>query len=430
MNHIVVTTAPELLQALEQQASEIRINGTIAGVPSITLPPGTALSGGRLEFKAKGVRLSRNNTLSDIEITTTEHEVAVYNDTTIPDAGTLRLQGVTTVGQVLIVAQEDLQRIRVEIDGLQVLAADLRGRVEQPHGYGVDVLQGGLTLWNRQADPASVFTATLTGVSVGTEETPVRGSGVFLAGHADREGHTTGGILHADLLETLEIVTDGGITPGTPDKISGGVFVVSGAVVDRVEINGPVTTHGANDMVLDLWGETPSWVVNAPVLSTGPSGIGFVNFGVMGDLEVNAPITTTGVGARGFNLYDGSIASARFESITTTGDGAIGIQISKPMGPITVRGDVRTSGGTGMSLVKGVQTRLQATAVSIKPGGDVQAIHIGGRVETSGKDLVAVEVHEGARVREFRVDGGIHALGEGSRAVAIDGVAPGLDVAE
>ena len=38
MNEIVVTSASELVRAIELRASEIRINGTIAGVPSFTLP--------------------------------------------------------------------------------------------------------------------------------------------------------------------------------------------------------------------------------------------------------------------------------------------------------------------------------------------------------------------------------------------------------
>lgn len=100
------------------------------------------------------------------------------------------------------------------------------------------------------------------------------------------------------------------------------------------------------------------------------------------------------------------------------------------MGPITVRGDVRTLGGEGMSLVKGVQTHLRTTAISIKPGGDLPAIHVGGRVETVGANLTAVEVHEGTHVGEFRIDDGVHAPGPGSRAVQVDGVAPGLDRVE
>jgi hypothetical protein len=419
-----VTTAAELAAAIEAGAGDILVEGTISGSPSITLPAGTTLRGGELSFLAKGVRLTRDNTLRDIVVTTTPYEVAVYNDTSVPDAGTLVLDHVTTVGQVYVVAEAATRHVRVEATALHVRDADVRGRVEQPHGYGVDVLQGGLTLWNRQPDPDSSFTATLRDVSIGTEQTPVRGSGVFVAGHADREGRLDGGAFTADLVHTGAVVVDGGIAPGTPDKISGGVFVVSGAHVDRVETAGPVTTHGQNDMVLDNWGRVRDWVVTAPVTSTGPSGIGFVNFGDIDRLDVRAPILTTGPGARGFNLYDGTLAEASFASITTTGDGSIGIQVSKPMGTLTVHGDVETTGGEGMSLVKGVQMSLTAIAFSVKPGGAIDAVDVGGSLRTRGDDVTTLEVADGASIGAWHVGGEVEALGAGSHASSIHGDFP------
>lgn len=217
----------------------------------IALPEGTTLSGGTLRFGGKGVRLTRNNTLRGVRIETRPTKQAILNDTRVFDAGTLRLEDVITRGSVNIVAEEKLTALRVEVSGLHVLEADVRSRTHRPHGYGVDVLQGGFTLWNRQADPKVVVNATLEGISVGTPESPVRGSGVFVAGHADEEGVTTGGVLRIDRLETGSVVIDGGIAPGTPDIITGEMFVVSDAVVDEVVNSGPVATHGQNDMVLD-----------------------------------------------------------------------------------------------------------------------------------------------------------------------------------
>ncbi|MDF8262633.1 hypothetical protein [Luteipulveratus flavus] len=424
---VTVTTAAELADALEADASDIVVQGTISGSPSITLPEGATLRGGELAFLGKGVRLTRDNTLRDITITTMPHEVAVYNDTSVPDAGTFRFENVSTVGQVYLVAEARTTSVRVETMGLHVKEADVRGRVEQPHGYGVDVLQGGLTLWNRQPDASARFTATLRDVSVGTEQTPVRGSGVFVAGYGDREGKAAGGFFEADLIETGAVVTDGGIAPGTPDKITGGVFVVSGAKVEKVLNAGAVTTHGQNDMVLDNWGEVDQWVATAQVTSTGPSGIGFVNFGDITTLDVQAPIVTTGAGARGFNLYDGTLKDAAFHSIRTTGDGSIGVQVSKPLGALTVHHDVETTGGEGMSLVKGVQMTLKAIAFSVKEGGAVGSVTIGGAMRTRGDDVVTFEVADGGSIEELTVGGGIAAQGAGSRAVRLDGTVPSLD---
>ncbi|GAB3557588.1 hypothetical protein GCM10027405_02610 [Arthrobacter alkaliphilus] len=82
-----------------------------------------------------------------------------------------------------------------------------------------------------------------------------------------------------------------GLTPGL---ISGSVFVISGARVDRVVNTGPVTTSGQNDMVLDNWGTVKTWTADAPTTSNVPGGIGFVSFGDIDSLEVKNTIRTTG----------------------------------------------------------------------------------------------------------------------------------------
>ncbi|GAB3268136.1 hypothetical protein GCM10027449_01210 [Sinomonas notoginsengisoli] len=414
MTSTPVTNAQELAEALSSGASEIEVQGTITGSGMITLPPGTTLRGGTLQFGAKGVRLTKDNTLDRVTVLTEPDEMAILNDTSVEDFGRLTLKNVTTRGQVCLMAQDAVRAGHVQIEGLTIEAADVRGRALRPHGFGVEALQGALTVWNRQPDPVVTITAEVLDVVVGSKEQPVCGSGVLVGGHGDWSGKADGGALSVGELRTGEIHTDGRIPGGTPDVISGGVFVISGASVDSVVNAGPVTTYGQNDMVLDNWGMVKRWTAQAPVTSHGPSGIGFVNFGDIDVLDVEDTIRTTGKGARGFNLYDGSLREARFASIETTGDGSVGIQISKPLGSLSVVGDVITSGGEGMSLVKGVQMPLKAIALSIKPGGEVDSITIGGRLATTGDNVATVEI-EGT-VREFEVAGGISAEGKGSDA--------------
>jgi hypothetical protein len=83
---------------------------------------------------------------------------------------------------------------------------------------------------------------------------------------------------------------------GTPDRVSGGVFVVYGVYADLVRNRGPVTTYGANDMVLDNWGIMDPWVADDKITSHGSSAIGFVNFGTINVLAMKAPIETFGQG--------------------------------------------------------------------------------------------------------------------------------------
>lgn len=423
-----VSTASELAAALASGAREIGIDGQITGSPMITLPPGVTLRGGTLRFGAKGVRLTRDNTLDGVTVLTEDDEVAICNDMSVADMGTLTLRNVRTTGQVLLVADGAVRSGHVQIEGLHIAGADVRGRALRPHGFGVEALQGALTVWNRQADPAVEITAELLDISAGTAEAPVRGSGVFVGGHGDWDGQGDGGVLRVSRLRTGEIHTDGRIPAATPDLISGGVFVISGAVVDQVVNTGQVTTNGQNDMVLDNWGDVATWTATAPVISNGPSGIGFVNFGNIDRLDVQGPIQTNGKGARGFNLYDGSLREASFASIATTGDGSVGIQISKPLGSLSVSGNVTTSGGEGLSLVKGVQVVLKAVGLSIKPGGDVGAITVGGTIATSGDSVTTVEIE--GKLGRFDVRGGIAATGTGSDAVHVSGDVAGLDAIE
>lgn len=91
-------------------------------------------------------------------------------------------------------------------------------------------------------------------------------------------------------------------------------------------------------------------------------------------------------------------------------------------------GDVTTSGGDGLSLVKGVQVVLKAVGLSIKPGGEVGSITVGGRIATSGDGVNTVEI-EGL-LKRLEVVGGISAGGKGADAVHVTGDVSGLDSIE
>jgi hypothetical protein len=121
------------------------------------------------------------------------------------------------------------------------------------------------------------------------------------------------------------------------------------------------------------------------------------------------------VWARGFNVYDGSLGEAVFDSITTHGDGSVGVQVSRELPRLTIRGDLRTDGGTGESLVKGVLLPLAAIALSIKPGGRIGTASVGGDVRTEGACVPAMEL-EGS-LDEISVGGTVTAAGERSDVV-------------
>ena len=409
----IATTVDELV-ALTKDASVrwIVVRSDLVKAPSVRLSPGQSLRGEgdrtgiTFADDTDGLQLSSDNRVHSIHLQASPNKRAIFNDTAMSSLGRIELRGVTTTGRVQILARDKVRGGHIDVKGLDIISADARGESERPHGYGVYVLHGAFTLWNMQADDDVVISADLVGLSAGRDGAPVRGSGIFVSGAGDK-----GGRLNVRRLETEAVYSDGGIAPGTPDQITGGVFTVYGAHVDVVRNRGPVTTYGVNDMVLDNWGVVDRWTAEDKITSHGPSGIGFVNFGIVHELKVNAVIETFGQGARGFNVYSGTVNLAEFDRVVTHADGAVGIQISKPIGRLVVRRGIETFGGAGQSLVKGVVMMLSAIALSIKPGGSAREIEIAGGIKTNGAGVAPIEQH--GAIDSLRVTGGLVAAGGG-----------------
>jgi hypothetical protein len=111
-------------------------------------------------------------------------------------------------------------------------------------------------------------------------------------------------------------------------------------------------------------------------------------------------------------VYSGTVHSAEFERIVTHADGAVGIQISQPVGQITVRRGIETYGGTGDSLVKGVVVKLSAIALSVKPGGSARKVVVAGGLMTHGEGVHPLELH--GMIDSLQITEGFAALGGAS----------------
>ena len=409
----MVSTADALVAASKDESIRtLVVSGNVSDVAGFRLSPGQALRGAddhasvTFSSDSDGVQLSSDNALSRVRLNTAPDKRAIFNDTGVETLGRIALRDVTINGRVQILARDKVRAGHVDVHGLDIVSADARAEMERPQGYGVYVLQGAFTLWNMQSDEAVTITADLTGLAAGRAGAPVRGSGIFVSGAGDK-----GGRLLVKRLETDAIYSDGGIKPGTPDQITGGVFTVYGCHADLVRNRGTVVTYGQNDMVLDNWGVVDRWVADEKITSHGASGIGFVNFGTVRELKVNAAIETFGQGSRGFNVYTGTVDLAEFDRVVTHADGAVGIQISQPIGRLVVRRGIETFGGTGDSLVKGVVLKLSAIGLSIKPGGSAREIEITGGLKTNGRGVAPIELH--GAIESLRVSGGFVAAGGG-----------------
>lgn len=418
---IEVASIDGLLNALSDQRNRvIELASTVVSPHDIFLPTGVTLRGKKdayatLAFsEGGGVGLMGNNVIDNLTILSAATSRAIFLMAGVKDYGTLKLSGLHVTGQVGLIMRAGSEKAVINAESVHVAACDSRAYTEQPQKYGVNVLQGAFTVYNFNPSPTSKISLSLNNISIGSKQAPVFGSGLFVSGFGDELG-----LVDVEKMTTGAIYSTGLLTAGTADFITGGVFLVYGAHAKLIENYSEVVTYGTNDMVLDNWGTVDQWICHKPVISYGPSGIGFVNFGVVGSFLAKDAVITYGQGARGFNQYDGTVNSIRFKQITTYGNGSIGIQISKPIGAVTIDENVETFGSVGNSLVKGVNLVLHAVAISIKPGGVVDAIQVGGDVVTHADGVSALTVEGDGLVKSLSVGGAIKALGGNASAVIL-----------
>jgi len=90
-----------------------------------------------------------------------------------------------TTGRVQILARDKVRGGRVDVNGLDIIAADTRAEKERPHGYGVYVLHGAFTLWNMQFDDSVLVSANLVGPRISLD-TPAPTVQTLLPNHPNR----------------------------------------------------------------------------------------------------------------------------------------------------------------------------------------------------------------------------------------------------
>lgn len=418
---IQVSNYRELVQAVGQAGANITITNSILVPQTLQLAPKVSLKGEQdskafLAFNnGDGIALSQDNTLENLIIQTAPSARAIHINSAEEDLGRITFKDLTVTGQVQLLSRGPNKTLDVQIDGLDIIAADARARSERPLGYNVVVIQGALTVYNYAQEDDSLVTVQADRIKIGRPDAPVIGSGIFMGGAGEK-----GGRLQVNYLGTEEVHAHGMTPDGQPSVIIGGIFISTGAHAKEIVSRGQVVTYGVNDMVLDVWGSVDSWLVEEEVISYGNSAIGFVNFGRVKNFEAKKAIRTYGEGSRGFNQYDGTIEEASFHSIKTYGDGSIGMQFSKEVGHIKIVESIETHGGEGNSLVKGVIQQLPANGLSIKDGGAIRHLEIGQSLITHGDEVDSLVIEEGGMIHEFTIGGQIEHLGEGGNKFLIE----------
>lgn len=409
----------ELEKALLSEDDLIVLENSISAPNSIVLKEGKKITSNNddvlLSFiNSDGIALTGDNEISNISVQTSPNKRAIYINSNLENLKQITLKNLSTTGMVQLLTRNNNKNLRVVIDGLDIISADTRAYPERPMKYGVNVYQGALTIYNFNPDEESSIEVYAENISLGRDNAPVIGSGVFISGFNDEVGK-----VRVEKLTTNDIYTNGMIPTGQPNLISGAIFIVYGAYAKEIISKGLVKTYGTNDMVLDVWGEVDTWTTEDKIISRGPSGIGFVNFGIVHNFKALDDIETFGLGSRGFNQYDGTINNAYFKNIKTIGNGSIGMQFSKPVGKIEIDGDITTKGSIGETLVKGEIKKLNADAISVLDGAVIEELNISGNLITEGEKAAGYHLN-GGEVKKLHLKGQVRVDKEKSKEVIIE----------
>ena len=129
-----VATVDALVAATrDESVRRIVVSGNLADVPSISLLPRQSLQGrgdpsivtsprGSTDFGSLRTTRSHN-----IRLDASPDKRAIFNDTTVDSLGQIELRGVTTTGRVQILARDKVRGGHVDVNGLDIIAADARG---------------------------------------------------------------------------------------------------------------------------------------------------------------------------------------------------------------------------------------------------------------------------------------------------------------
>lgn len=126
-----VTTSDALIAATkDKNVQEIAVSGHLTSANSVQLLPGQALCGtdknAKITFAsgADGVQLSSDNRIHNLRLEAAPNKRAIFNDATVASLGRIDLRNLTTIGRVQILARDKVRAGHVDVDGLDIIAAD------------------------------------------------------------------------------------------------------------------------------------------------------------------------------------------------------------------------------------------------------------------------------------------------------------------
>src|ERR1700722_6666934 len=130
---LVDSTGELILAASDKSVRQIIISADLYDVPAIKLLPGQSLRSyseqqPSLTFRENrdGLQLDSDNAVSGLRLIASPQRSAIWNDCSVEDLGSIRLHSLQTVGRIQILAKQQVRRGHVDVDGLDIIAADVR----------------------------------------------------------------------------------------------------------------------------------------------------------------------------------------------------------------------------------------------------------------------------------------------------------------
>jgi len=176
---LVASTDQLVLATRDSHVEQIIVTADLDDIPSLWLRPGQSLHSSSkarptLTFREStdGLQVSSNNTIGDLRLVASPERRAIWNDGTVEDLGNISLHSVQTVGRVQILAGNRVRSGPIEVDGLDITAADARGEEQRPHAYGVYLYRALLRFGTRRLTGTSLSRLTSTMSRLGASALP------------------------------------------------------------------------------------------------------------------------------------------------------------------------------------------------------------------------------------------------------------------
>lgn len=168
---VKVETLENLLKEVEKEGNHIVVEASILVPHPLKIAPGVKITGGHdlgyLSFSEGGLALSADNEISNLMVSASPSERAIYIDSNERDLGLIRLENLTVTGQVQLLTRGANKYLDLEINNIDIVSADTRKRSEKPLKYGVVAHQGALTVYNYSSDEDSLIRANIRDLAIG-----------------------------------------------------------------------------------------------------------------------------------------------------------------------------------------------------------------------------------------------------------------------